>query len=67
MTKFTAQKGFTYKGKDYFKGDSIEVEDKDVSSLMQYNRILEPAKKVKEATDNIAKGLGKAVKKIFKK
>ena len=24
MAKFSAKKGFTYKGKDYFKGDSIE-------------------------------------------
>lgn len=67
MAKFKAEKGFTYKGKDYFKGDSIEVADIDVASLKQYNRISEGAVKVKEASENKAKGLKKAVNKIFKK
>ena len=67
MANFKAEKGFTYKGKDYFKGDSIEVADVDVAGLKQYGRISEGAVKVKEATENKAKGLKKAVKKIFKK
>ena len=54
--KFKATKGFTYQGKDYFKGDSIEVEDKDVAGLKQYGRISEGAVKVKEAPENKAKG-----------
>ena len=67
MPKFSATKGFTYKGKDYFKGDSIEVADVDVAGLKAYGRISEGAVKVKEASENKAKGLKKAVKKIFKK
>ncbi len=67
MPKFSATKGFTYKGKDYFKGDSIEVADVDVAGLKAYGRISEGAVKVKQATENKAKGLKKAVKKIFKK
>ena len=63
MAKFKAEKGFTYKGKDYFKGDSIEVADVDVAGLKQYGRISEGAVKVKEASENKAKGLKKAVKK----
>ena len=67
MAKFKAEKGFTYKGKDYFKGDSIEVADVDVAGLKQYGRISEGAVKVKEASENKAKGLKKQLKKIFKK
>ena len=64
MAKFKAEKSFTYKGKDYFKGDSIEVADVDVAGLKQYGRISEGA--VKEASENKAKGLKKAVKKYLK-
>ena len=36
---YKALKGFTYNGKDYFKGDSIKVEEKDVGTLEYQKRI----------------------------
>jgi len=68
MAKFSAKKGFTYKGKDYFKGDSIEVANDDVANLTFLKRI--EAKEVK-ATENKAIGVKKSasskIKKFFKK
>lgn len=67
MAKFQALRGFTYNKVDYFKGDTVDIEDKDVAGLKAYGRIAEGVAKTKEAPENKAKGLKKAVKKIFKK
>ena len=62
---YKALKGFTYNGKDYFKGDNIKVDEKDVNTLQYQKRI----EKTKEAAENKAVGLkkSKTKKRFWKK